>query len=460
MSETKMSTPTLLSRLEEMVSIVNSTNATNDKIDHLKKFPDLQPFLKLLMDPLQTTGVSQKKIEAYGKKRSSKKVSATAAKKRKTNQGKSVSTFTTDLTELVEKLFSREYSGDEAKDAVLHLIDLYPKHADMIYKVVEKNLQTRLGVKQINSAFPNLIPQFEVALAEDFHKKQKYFEKHEEDKWFISRKFDGVRVIAKRTNSGTKCYSRKGNHFPALQRLEDMLTLHLPSGWVLDGEICVLDEDGSENFRESVSQIKRKSVVMEKFRYYVFDLLTVEEFDAKESSLTLSERNARWNTLMSGFPHKDAVTLVSQTLYTTMDDLVSQSEKAVSEGWEGLMLRRDAPYKGKRSNDILKYKTFQTEEYKVLDVEMGPWRAIDPDSKLEVTIDTMVSVVIEHKGYKVNVGSGFKLSERQKFYDDPDLIKGQMIAVQYFEETVDPDTGNLSLRFPTYKGLYGTERDL
>ena len=43
---------------------------------------------------------------------------------------------------------------------------------------------------------------------------------------------------------------------------------------------------------------------------------------------------------------------------------------AADNGWEGIMIRKDAPYEGKRSTDLLKVKKFYDREYKVKDVEM------------------------------------------------------------------------------------------
>ncbi len=70
----------------------------------------------------------------------------------------------------------------------------------------------------------------------------------------------------------------------------------------------------------------------------------------------------------------------------------------------------------------------------------------------------MAKVYIEHKGNEVGVGSGFSLDERKKFHENPDLIVGKTITVQYFEETQDAN-GKLSLRFPTVKIIHGERRE-
>ena len=76
--------------------------------------------------------------------------------------------------------------------------------------------------------------------------------------------------------------------------------------------------------------------------------------------------------------------------------------------------------------------------------------------------ETMLAqVYIEHKGYKVKVGSGFSQEQRITHYVPnfhPDSIIGKTITVQYFEETKNQD-GGISLRFPTVKHIYNNERD-
>jgi DNA ligase-1 len=59
----------------------------------------------------------------------------------------------------------------------------------------------------------------------------------------------------------------------------------------------------------------------------------------------------------------------------------------------------------------------------------------------------------------VSVGSGFTLDERYEFYKDPKKSIGKVILVSYFEETSN-DKGTISLRFPTFKYLYGNKREV
>ena len=70
----------------------------------------------------------------------------------------------------------------------------------------------------------------------------------------------------------------------------------------------------------------------------------------------------------------------------------------------------------------------------------------------------MRHVVIEHKGYRVDVGSGFSVEQRRQYYRNPEAILGKQITVQYFEETANMN-GGISLRFPTVKAIYETVRN-
>jgi len=129
---------------------------------------------------------------------------------------------------------------------------------------------------------------------------------------------------------------------------------------------------------------------------------------------------------------------------------------AKENGWEGLMLRKDAPYQGKRSNDVLKVKQFYDAEYVVVDIENAVNRVIVDGKEVEEMM--MRNVVIEHKGYRVQVGSGFNHEQKRYYFENPSEIIGKQITVQYFEESHNQN-GGISLRFPTVKAIYETKRN-
>ena len=126
-------------------------------------------------------------------------------------------------------------------------------------------------------------------------------------------------------------------------------------------------------------------------------------------------------------------------------------------GHEGVMLRKDSPYEGKRTKNLLKCKKFFDAEYEVLDIEFDEHRVIREGK--EVVIPMLANVWIEHKGYKVAVGSGWNQEQRIRYQANPEQLLGKTITVQYFEETKNQE-GGISLRFPTVKHVYENGRNV
>ena len=99
----------------------------------------------------------------------------------------------------------------------------------------------------------------------------------------------------------------------------------------------------------------------------------------------------------------------------------------------------------------MKVKKFYDAEYTVIDIEHDLNRVIVDGKEVEEMM--MSNVVIEHKGNRVSVGSGFSHEQRRMYNTNPDMIMGKTINVQYFEETTNQN-GTNSLRFPTVKAVY------
>jgi DNA ligase-1 len=128
---------------------------------------------------------------------------------------------------------------------------------------------------------------------------------------------------------------------------------------------------------------------------------------------------------------------------------------AADNKWEGVMLRKNVSYEGKRTKNLVKVKKFYDAEYKVIDFDIDDHEVVR-DGK-SVTLQLLAQVYIEHKGHRVKVGSGFTQEQRLQYMDGS--IIGKIITVQYFEETKN-DKGGISLRFPTVKIIHGGKREM
>lgn len=187
----------------------------------------------------------------------------------------------------------------------------------------------------------------------------------------------------------------------------------------------------------------------------MFDILTMEEFINKEGTTQFAIRNVQLDNLFYEKEFKN-IGYLEQTILLDERMLMLKVANAKENGWEGLMLRKDAPYQGKRSNDVLKVKQFYDAEYIVVDIENAVNRVIVDGKEVEEMM--MRNVVIEHKGSRVQVGSGFNHEQKRYYFEHPEEILGKEVTVSYFEETHNQN-GGTSLRFPTFKGVYEGKRD-
>ncbi|ORY05861.1 nucleic acid-binding protein [Basidiobolus meristosporus CBS 931.73] len=243
-------------------------------------------------------------------------------------------------------------------------------------------------------------------------------------------------------------------------RMDLVKTLH--GGLVFDGEICVFKdsrnlEGNVENFQAIMREISRNEHQVQDPVYFVFDVLTHKEFLMKERSRLFSERLDFANQLFNDFDHP-RMKLLEHTKVKDFTHLQQLKNVAFERRWEGLMLRNDTEYEGKRSRNLLKIKQWEDEEFIVEDIQKTKMNLAVRGTSEEREI--LGSVVIRYKGNKVNVGSGFTLDQRIRYAATPSLIIGKPITVQYYSET-EPSVNrkastpsSISLRFPTVKAVY------
>jgi DNA ligase-1 len=451
----------LIADLVAFLEDITEDNGSLHKQDVIKQYcsgeeeakKDFRQLIILLHDPLITFGVTRRALEKFMKKPIPVKIEQPD-----------------NFIALLQKLSARELSGHAALTACRTFLLAHKDEQDAILKALDRDLKARINISTINKAVPRLITEYKVALANSLNDKT---DKHlNNGDWFISRKLDGVRVQMIRSHDGNvKTYSRAGKEFTTLEPVKEAILKHSllgkQTGWVLDGEMCALDSKGNEDFKKAVSAIK--SSTEEKvakrlgadnhFHFKIFDFLSIEEFKMAEGKRSLGERLESLSHLMpKSLEGRCWYSIVEQTPYTT-EDFERLSAAAANRGWEGLMLRKNCGYKGKRSNDILKVKKFHTEEFVVKGITASTKKILDATSGQMVEKPILKAVQIKYKGNTVHVGSGFSDEERIEFLAHSDRIVGKTIAVQYFEETQEKN-GLFSLRFPTFKALYGDKRTI
>ena len=423
--------------MQELQQFIHKMRATSSSTDKVQIIKDADPFIHKVLEytynPFKQYYVTSKTCE-------------------KNNDLVDYNFMNSDIFELLDSLSNREFTGHSAIAVIHGFISQHKEYKDLIYNIIDKDLKIRAGDKVINKAVPNLIPTFSVALAKEYDGKCDW-----DDRWYASRKLDGVRCLAV-VNFEGECtlYSRMGKELTTLNRIKESIENTGIINTVFDGEICLMDENGNEDFQGVMKELRRKDHQIENPIFMIFDMIHKPEFDNQKGDTPLTERLRTLRAWLSGRFIDTTVLRYTEQFQITGDEHFEQWNKMASEkDWEGFMLRKDVGYEGKRTKNLLKVKKFFDAEYKVIDFDIDDHEVV-VNGRSE-TVPMLSQVWIEHKGHKVKVGSGWTHEQRLQYIDGS--IVGKVIIVQYFEETKN-DKGGISLRFPTVKHVHGSKREL
>lgn len=367
--------------------------------------------------------------------------------------------------DMLEDLNNRVITGNAAVEAVERMIGCFVEEdQDLLCKILNRNLKVGISLDNFNKTSGESIDKFQVALAKKLQEVKNV--DPIDGTWFVSRKMDGARCIAiciqdwvdGELTQDVKFFSRQGKEFTTLSNLiSDVKQMFLACGagtFILDGEMCLVDENGDEHFDWVMKEITRKNHTIENPCYQVFDLLNDDWFYGRETSDNFGDRlHSLCEIWYQTQP--EHIRVAEQERITSQDIFDKWQEKAKYGGWEGLMIRKDVPYEGRRSNNLLKIKAMQDAEYVVEGVINGKATYNEGGAK---EYDIISALLIRHRGNIVKVGSGLSKEQRIGWYSRPDEIIGKVITVQYFEETKDSKTGEYSLRFPVLKYVYENGR--
>lgn len=432
----------MFKEFKEMIVELENTSKSNQKKNILKEHCEANPTNKILLKS------ALEDMVRYN-------VSSENCKKNKDLNNPVSNNF----FEILEMLSSRKVTGFDAIGLLNYFISQNKDYEDIIFRIIDKDLKCGVNASIVNKVFPSLIPEFSVALAksyDDYEGKIDFFN----GEWGSNQKIDGLRCVTIIKDGKATFFTRKGREFTTLNVLKDIIESYSIKDCVLDGELCIVDENGNEDFKEISKLYKRKDFTIPNPKYKIFDVLTIEEFNACEGNVGILERINRINDfgideIICKFNSNFEV--LTQNIINSKEDFERMVDLSSKNGWEGLMLRNiKAGYEGKRTKNLLKVKKFHDMEFVVKDIEIGRYRIVE-DGKEKETI-TMTNVIVEYKGNPLSIGSGFSLDERKRFYDRPELIIGKEITVRYFEETEDKN-GKKSLRFPTVKIIHEGKRD-
>lgn len=269
--------------------------------------------------------------------------------------------------------------------------------------------------------------------------------KLKDGEWFsLSQKMNGNRA----SFYHGKLISRQGKEFSGMQHIISDLE-QLGIGWFYDGELIRKNMDNlsdGENFRIGTGIINSDVESKKEIKFVIFDYFPESELPKKQSGSKYKIRRDMLNGLRKAIEEKklkniEIVTMVYEG--TDQSKIVKWLDYAIEQGWEGLMLNKDATYKCKRTVDLIKIKRFYTMDLPVVEVLEG-------EGRLKGTLGALV---VQYKNNTINVGSGFNDETRERFWKDKEELIGRIIEVKYKEISKDKKTGLESIQFPVFVGL-------
>ena len=382
-------------------------------------------------------------------------------------------TITNNLTlqELLDKLISRELSGDNAIGYVNYFIQKYD--VEVLYRVLDKDLNCGISISTINKIIPGCVKQVKIQLAERVDRIKK--SALTPGIWYLSEKKDGQRMITTIENSEVYLYARGGDKLgkeilslerlkPYIKEFYNNLKEIVNEDYILDGELIIEKEGRSniDNCRYTSSQMRRGSkdnpeqVELydnegNKVVYYVFDCIKKEEFYQEKGKEIYSERTH----FLSFVKETNHIKVLDQYIYQLKDikDFEDVFSTPIEEGMEGYILRRDCEYKGKRSMDMLKIKKKERIELEVYDIEATTKSMLNENGVMEEVncLGSVYAKGIDKDETKIvsKVGTGFSDELRVLYYNESSLILGKTITVEYAEVS-ESKVGVRSLRNPVF----------
>ena len=195
-------------------------------------------------------------------------------------------------------------------------------------------------------------------------------EKYMELPFAVSRKLDGIRMITKNDGDNVVLLSRLGKEFNWMDGIRHQIKTTLDKLiWDinLDGELYSHDLPFNV-ISGIVRQKNKKSPIEDQLEYWIFDIA--------DDTITYTERMNKLKVFEKEYNKLFKKGNLRFEYYDVVKDhsnIQELHDKYVEEGFEGLMTRNlDSKYIFKhRSNDLLKYKNFEDEEFEIVNFKIG-----------------------------------------------------------------------------------------
>lgn len=394
----------------ELINELKNTTSTNEKIKLLEKNNSdlVREIFEYTYNPFKNYYIKKIKIDYIGRKTLN-------------------SNTWHDVKKHLDRLNSREITGNSAIDLTINLIEEFDEESqELLINIIKRDLRVNISERIINKAFPNLIPDYRIQLANTYDQTKEYGVKN----WYVTPKLDGLRC----TFIEGKLLTRNGKEIIGFDHIIEELKRFPNNTSLIDGELYNHDIKFQTIQGIVLSNKNIKPEDKLKIKFNVFAVINNE--------INTTAQMIKFMRFKNDFKYIEF--LKYKKIDNDFKQIKNMHDEYVSNGYEGIMLRDPSMfYDFKRSNALLKYKNFKEEDFKIKGYFEGEGKYSGMLGGFEIC-----GVVDGHK-IKSRVGSGFSDHQRKKFWKEKDELIGKLVEIKFQGITDDKS----SLRFPVVKGL-------
>lgn len=389
---------------------------------------------------------------------------------------------------LLDALASRKLTGNAARDAVTATLAMHDEEtAKYLTRIIDKDLDAGFsadtvnkvliaremggelkatlakidklldvkGIRQFSSfkIFPELVPTFEVQLADKPESEEDY--ENQEYPCQADIKYDGERNVAiVRLGHPTPVIhlSRSGREADHMAGLfdEELLKMraHLGYDFILDGERAASTFEATMNAKKTGENGAKDSM-----RIRAYFLMPLDHWLAQETDITMGQCRETLGKLLKDLKLQKIILSEGKIVHNHQEmmayanEVIDDTSRPKSER-EGLILKRlNEVYRWERNSAWMKIKRFYPVDLRVIG-----WYYGKPGSRLANVMGGVIVEGTDEKGKKIRtrIGSGFTDADRAR----PDSWKDITIEAEYQEMSQGAlakkaKSDIFQLRFPT-----------
>ena len=347
----------------------------------------------------------------------------------------------------LQALSDRTVTGNAAATYLgVVLSSLQESDADVVKRIIAKDLRIGASASTFNKVWPGLVPDFPCMLCSAYD--DKLLNKMPFPA-LAQRKEDGMRFNAIVRNGSVEFRSRNGKEISLCGFLEsEFIVLSGGADVVFDGELLVYSATGEVCDRQTgngiLNQAIKNTILPEdaaRVHAHVWDIIPLEHFQSGKFAVPYA---TRWDTLLAKSRHPlRKIHYVETQEVANRADAEAVFQRYLSNGAEGIILKaRDGIWENKRSRSQIKFKGEFDCSLRVVACQPGT-------GKYAGLLGAIVCTTADEK-LTVSVGSGFTDEQRRDFADGS--LVGQIVSVKYNAKICNK-TGEWSLFLPIFDNI-------